>query len=298
MNAETRVFDAHGFAFVVASPLDGVTELFDELLADMAIDASEATTVHRLEVDAVCDAPAGEPDLLDVTLDGESVYPMLRPGSLMSHVLMEMNQQAVRSSRGRGLVPLHAAAVRGGHGTVLFPGASHSGKTTLATALAARHGDRVRFVADEVSALDPADLSIRVYGKPSALRTASVQLLAPFVARLRKPAGMFEEDERFVPPSALTSAQHVVAGAPRSAAPVSAVVFPRFDESLQRSDGPHLASLTPGEVLERLMQSVLGTGPINAATFNELARVAASAAGFDLRYAHLDDVLDELTMLT
>ena len=244
-----------------------------------------------------------EPDLLAVSLDGDAVYPTLRAGSLTSHLLMEVNRRATRASARNGCIPLHAAAVSGTHGTVLFPGASHSGKTTMATAVAVRYGERVRFVADEVSALDPTDLSIGTYGKPVALRAASVQLLAPDLPRLREPASRFQEDERFVPPSALGNQPHRDAGAVSSmvttATPVSAVVFPRFGQPAEsRNPGdPHLAPLTRGEVLERMMQSVLGVGAISAATFNQLARVAASASGYELRYAHLDDVLGELAAL-
>jgi hypothetical protein len=206
-------------------------------------------------------------------------------------------------------VPIHAAAASSEHRTLLLPGASHSGKTTLATAVAAKYGHRVSFVADEVSVLDPADLSIAKYGKPVALRASSVELLADAIPLLRTPGGRFQEDERFVPPSALGVAQrdqHDQTGnssasgqEPSAAKPVGAVVFPQFADTGESRPaiGRALVPLTPGATLERLTRSVLGVGPISAATFNELARVASSATGYELRYAHLDDVLGELAEL-
>lgn len=298
--AETRVFDAHGFTFRIASSIEGVTALFDDLLVDMIAKPADASWVHRFDIRRADATNDTEPDLLAVSLDDEAVYPTLRSGSLTSHLLMEVNRRATRSSARGGCIPLHAAAVSGTHGTVLFPGASHSGKTTLATAVAVRYGERVRFVADEVSALDPADLSIGRYGKPVALRAASVQLLAPDVPRLREGGGRFQEDERFVPPSALgDSRRRSASTVSATATPVSAVVFPRFGQPVEsrNTDDRYLVPLTRGETLERMMQSVLGVGAISAATFNELARVAASAPGYELRYVHLDDVLGELALL-
>ena len=114
----------------------------------------------------------------------------------------------------------------------MLPGASHSGKTTITTALAAAGH---RFVADEVSRLDPDDLTIAPYGKPVALRAASVELLAPSIARLRRPGSRFEIDERFVPPSELgaptddSSAALAAGGIASQPVAVAAIVFPRFD---------------------------------------------------------------------
>lgn len=296
---ESSVFDAHGFRFRIASPIADVIALFDDVLVDMVVELDDGSELHRFDIRPARGQSAAEAGLLEVSLDGDAVFPTLRAGSLTSHLLMEVNRRAAGSSARHGCIPLHAAAVSGAHGTVLFPGASHSGKTTMATAVAVRYCERVRFVADEVSALDPADLSIRMYGKPVALRAASVQLLATRLPRLRDPASRFQEDERFVPPSALGSRPHRDSGTVSSTAtPVSAVVFPQFGERDEPSTGSRrLAPLTPGEVLERLMQSVLGVGAISAATFNELARVAASASGYELRYAHLDDVIGELAQL-
>ncbi len=315
----TRVFDAHGFIFRIESPIDEVVALFDDLLVDMVAASAEASPadappVHRFDI-RPADPTNGtgdisssqasdtetETDLLVVLLDGEAIYPTLRAGNLTSHLLMEVNRRATQSSTRSGFVPLHAASVSGVDGTVLFPGTSHSGKTTVATAMAVKFGDRVRFVADEVSALDPADLSIARYGKPVALRAASVELLSADVARLRAPAGRFQHDERFVPPSALGGASRAGSGEASKTMPlpVAAVVFPRFGQRTQPA-GPGDAQLTPlsrGATLERLMQSVLGEGAISAATFNELARVAASAPGYELNYEHLPDVLGELAAL-
>ena len=108
---------------------------------------------------------------------------------------------------------------------------------------------------------------------------------------------MYEEDERFVPPSELGSAARSVDGSTIQAMPIRSIVFPQFDVSFESPCDPLLVALTPGEVLERLMQSVLGSGPISSTTFNELARLAASARGHLLRYGRLDQALCALDAL-
>ena len=163
-------------------------------------------------------------------------------------------------------------------GAIVLPGASHSGKTTITTALAAAGH---RFVADEVSRLDPDRLTITPYGKPVALRSASVELLSPTIARLRRGGSRFEIDERFVPPSELGPT--ATGGAPGSnggiaAEPVevAAIVFPRFD-----ANGPHrFAPLGPAETLERLVQCTLGdiSTPVGVDVFRILERLVPRRA--------------------
>jgi hypothetical protein len=210
---------------------------------------------------------------------------------------MDVNARAAIACRSEHTVPLHAGTVAGAYGAVVLPGASHSGKTTVTAALAA---SGCHFVADEVSRLDPDDLTIAPYGKPVALRAASVELLAPTIARLRRPGSRFELDERFVPPSELvpptaSGATGQAAGLADEPVAVCAIVFPRFDRS-----GPHrFAPLGQAETLERLIQCTLGTAstPVGADVFRILERLARAVPGHELVYTHLPDALRELEPL-
>ena len=219
----------------------------------------------------------------------------------MSHLLMDVNARAAAACRDDATVPLHAGTAAGASGAIVLPGASHSGKTTITTALAASGH---QFVADEVSRLDPDQLTIAPYGKPVALRSASVELLAPSVARLRRPGSRFEIDERFVPPSELGSQAPVRAaegavvtssGIARQPVEVAAIVFPRYDAA-----GPHhFAPLSPAETLERLMQCTLGVASttVGADVFRTLERLVRAVPGHALVYTDLDAALDELAPL-
>ncbi len=302
---DTTTFDAHGVTFTVTSPDEAVIAAFDDLLVDFrAADAPAASGAGPVLRFTVEETPAAGNDdtWYRVTAADEVVYPSLLEGSLVSHLLMDVNARAAAACRSERTVPLHAGTVAGVRGAIVLPGASHSGKTTITTALAAAgHA----FVADEVSRLDPDELTIAPYGKPVALRAASVELLAPTIARLRRPGSRFEVDERFVPPSELGSSPARGATVPATglaagqatglaAGPVavSAIVFPRFDRA-----GPHrFAPLGQAETLERLIQCTLGTATtaIGADVFRILERLVRAVPGHELVYTDLPDALADL----
>ena len=292
---DTRTFDAHGVTFTVSSPDADVVAVFDDLLVDFGSDGvSQEPPSLRFVVEAT------RPDGTDhtwyrVTADDEVVYSSLLEGSLVSHLLMDVNARAAAACRDAATVPLHAGTVAGALGAIVLPGASHSGKTTITTALAAAGH---RFVADEVSRLDPDHLTIAPYGKPVALRSASVELLARTIARLRRPGSRFEIDERFVPPSELgpsTGGVPHTGGVAAHPVEVSAIVFPRYDAA-----GPHrFAPLGKGETLERLMQCTLGEAstPIGADVFRILEQLVRAVPAHELVYTELHAALGELSPL-
>jgi hypothetical protein len=286
---DTRTFDAHGVTFTISSPDGDVVAAFDDLLVDFGPAPSDVPPSIRYEVEAT-KAEGTDHTWYRVTADDVVVYSSLIEGSLVSHLLMDVNARAAAACRDDATVPLHAGTVAGALGAIVLPGASHSGKTTITTALAAAGH---RFVADEVSRLDPERLTIAPYGKPVALRSASVELLAPTIARLRRPGSRFEIDERFVPPSEL--ATPTTGGVAAEAVEVSAIVFPRYDAS-----GPHrFAPLGPAETLERLMQCTLGDAstPVGADVFRILEQLVRAVPGHELVYTELHAALDELSPL-
>ena len=298
---DTNTFDAHGVTFTVSSPDDAVVAVFDDLLVDLrATGASGSRPTLRFTVEET--PPEGNEDTwYRLAAGDEIVYPSLLQGSLVSHLLMDVNARAAAICRSEQTVPMHAGTVAGAHGAIVLPGASHSGKTTITTALAAAGH---RFVADEVSRLDPDELTIAPYGKPVALRAASVELLAPTIARLRRPGSRFELDERFVPPSELgspparaatASTIEYATGLASGPVAVSAIVFPSFDRA-----GPHrFAPLSQAETLERLIQCTLGTvlTPVGADVFRILERLVRAVPGHELVYTDLPDALAELEPL-
>jgi hypothetical protein len=169
-------------------------------------------------------------------------------------------------------------------GAIVLAGASHSGKSTLAAAVSLVGGERTAFLADEMTALDPAELVVTPYGKPAALRSPALDLLAPLVRRLQQPGSRFERDERFVPPSEL-------GGRSATRTRVAAIVFPRFTDP--RSAGApaesslpvaQLANVGPGEALTRLMRLTLANDSVGNATFRSLERLVRQVTAYDLTF--------------
>jgi energy-coupling factor transporter ATP-binding protein EcfA2 len=281
----SRPFDALGFDFAIESPDTELIAAFDDLLGDLS-GATNSESTHLFDLRPT---PTEEPRY-DVTLDGESLYQSLVEDATVSHVLIEVNRRVATSCHQRGMIPLHAATVATveGHAMVLA-GASHSGKTTLATALAVTADAEHVVVADEVSALDPGALTIERYGKPVALRSSAVALLTPHVARFAVPHGRFERTERFVPPSQL-GRPRAVADAPMPAPVVTTVVFPSFSPG----SPPALVALRPSDALTRLMNLTLGEGTNTIRAFRALEQLVRQTDAYEITHSNALDAAELL----
>ncbi len=239
---------------------------------------TESTSNH-------CRTPTAASRWFTVRFDGVTVHATLIEGSLVSHVLMAINQRVAAAVRSSGSIPLHASSVAGTQGALVLAGASQSGKTTLAAALAVT-GQQVEFLADEVSAIDPTELTIAAYGKPAALRMPGRALLAPYVERLRRDGTRYETDERFVPPSEL-GARLI------TPARLATIVFPRFEANTAGS-GIELASVGPADALTRLVHLTLGSEPVDVGTFRSLEHLVRTVEAIEVRYADAIGAAEQL----
>ncbi len=291
----TRPFGAQGVTFTITSANADVVTVFDDVLVDLAPAGDATDADHRIDIDPI---PSLDLDVDTITyrvrLDGEPVHDVLSEGFVVSHVLMEINRRVTEKVWSNGSIALHASVVAEPNGAVVLAGASHSGKTTLASALALSGNGEFTFLADEVCALEPIGLTVAPYGKPVALRPTGADLLAPQIERLWRAGTRFERDERFVPPRELGG---------RAIAPsrVSAIVFPNYLASLdvEFETRPVLESKAVGPVdaLSRLMRLTLGTRPLDADTFRALERLVRSVPIFDLDYGNAVEAAHHITDL-
>lgn len=83
------------------------------------------------------------------------------------HDLDHLNDDAARRALAQGRVPLHAAAVERAGRVVALCGPSGAGKSTLA---AAGVIGGLRYVADEIVAVDPLTLDVTTFHRPIGLR--------------------------------------------------------------------------------------------------------------------------------
>ena len=296
----TDTFAAHGVTFRISSPHPEVAAVFADLLGDMrsgehsthsALNESGCEAELLIEI-AASDATEAAVPAYRVLFDDAPVYETLTEGSVVSHVVMEINQRASTAAWSQGLIPMHASTVAGPSGAIMLAGASHSGKTTLAVALALAGPNPVAVAADEVSALEPANLLVVPYGKPAALRRPGIDLLAPRVDRLRGAGSRFERDERFVPLSELAHP----ASTSRPVTPLNAIIFPRFEPQPLPGAATRLVAVRPVDALARLMQLTLGSEPGGVGAFRTLERLVREMPAHDLTYSDAFDAVDHLAI--
>ena len=105
----TAAFEAHGFTFRIASSDADIVAAFDEFLVDMRVDNDDVD--HCIDIEPT--SPADGALRVRVRFDDEPLHESLAQGSLISHVLMELNRRVASTIRENGSVALHASTVTG-----------------------------------------------------------------------------------------------------------------------------------------------------------------------------------------
>ena len=210
------------------------------------------------------DAPAG---LLTARRDATTLYVGDEPADA-ARALMECATEVIAEDATGGLL-LHAAAVRGPFGTLLLPGATGAGKTTLTAYLVDRYG--LRYLTDELTFL-PADgaavkglrrpLNVKASGRAlveGLARRGWTSLSSPVVALVRPPESATDDDGD---------------GTAR------VIVFPRYranaDVNLQPLSAADCALRLPGALVNARNLSDRGIGGVIA--------LARQASAFTLEY--------------
>ncbi len=257
---ESSVFDAHGFRFRIASPIDGVTAVFDDVLVDMVVEPDDGSDLHRFDIRPargherrrnrpprgvarrgrrVPDTPRGEPDL--ASADG---------GQPSSHRVECPSRVHTAPRCGR----VGRAGHRAVPGCVALgqddDGNRSGGEVLRAGALRGRRGVGARPGR-------PVDPDVRQAGCASCCLGAAARDPSPTTSRPCQPvpggrtvraAERTRQHGRTAIPATVSS----------TATPVSAVVFPQFGERAEPSTGGRrLAPLTP----RRSARTVDAVGP-------------------------------------
>ena len=108
---DTSTFDAHGVTFTISSPDADVVAVFDDLLIDFVPSGTpQVPPSIRFTVEATL-PDRSDPTWYRVTAGDDVVYTSLLEGSLVSHLLMDVNARAAAACRDAGTVPVHAGTV-------------------------------------------------------------------------------------------------------------------------------------------------------------------------------------------
>ena len=149
-----------------------------------------------------------------LSLDDQPLATVADAATAVDWLIWHVNRQVVAEHRHRSLL-VHGAAVAVDGGATVLPGRSGAGKTTLTAALVAAGAD---YLTDEIAVLDTEARWIRPYPKPLTVKAGSWPTIAALTGQ-RGPSGTGAWQ---LPPDRLRP------GAVGTAAPVTAVVVPRF----------------------------------------------------------------------
>lgn len=144
------------------------------------------------------------------------------------------------------LMYIHAGVVGTGDSCVLLPAAPGSGKSSLTAALVHRG---FRYFSDEVALIEPATFHVPPMPLAMAIKSTGWDLMARYHPGIESLPIHVRNDAkvlRYVPPPAYAAGQ--------TAAPVSHIIFPRYEK-----DAPtRLTPVPRAESLGRLMGECLG----------------------------------------
>lgn len=263
--AEVPSFRAVGVTFTVAAAHRDVrAHLLEVLHAFRA-------PVDPARVYTVLDRVEGTRREFELHLDDHHLMSSTSASEVVRDLVRSLNREVVSASP--ELVFLHASAVELGGAAAIFPASMESGKTTLAAGLT-RAG--LRYVTDELVAVDPAGMVIRPYPKPFSLDPGSWPLFAE--ARPAAPDELLDIQWQ-VPPSAF---------GPESVAPEcrpGVVVFPRYEQGVETA----LYPMSPAEAMMTLAGNALNLRESGATGARTLAEIADRCPAYRLDVGDLDD---------
>lgn len=257
-------FRALGLSFTVAIGDDDVRAHVEQILAPLR-DHCEPGRVYSVLDRA--DAGGREYEL---HLDDHHLMTTTSASHVVRDLVRSVNREAVVASP--ELVFLHASAVEHQGVAAIFPAAQDSGKTTLAAGLT-RAG--LRYVSDELVAIEPESLVVRPYPKPMSFDPGSWPLF-PEV----RPAA----------PDHLLDLQWQVTPAAFGADAIAAncrpgfVVFPLYEQGVVTS----LRAIGPAEALMSLAGNALNLRELGAVGAAALASVADRCPAYRLAVGDLD----------
>ena len=236
------------------------------------------TTAMATSFSALLARPVSGHDVCELNLDAsgqrspsELSNQLVTDAPPLQVALAELTGFALANSP---LLCVHAGVVAGPHGTIVIPGESGHGKTTLTAALVQAGAG---YLSDEVLALDRSSAAVIPFPRPLALDGRSLKLLG-----LAEPvAASF--GETLIDPARLGSL-----GIP---APVSDIVLSRRSDVAQS-----LQPSTRGQAVRELLKHSFNHYSDPQSSFELVVRVARSARVWFLDFHNAVDAATELTI--
>jgi hypothetical protein len=191
----------------------------------------------------------------------------LFPASILTYAAWDIPTQAHRNAPDFLLV--HSGSVRFDGGSMLLPGSTGAGKSTL-TAMLLERGSS--YLSDELGAIDPVTSRIYPFPKRISLKFGSLKFFPGLEERLEDRAILPpSQEERFVPPE-------IFGAKVAEPAPLRWVVFP----GPEREGAPRLSPIAKAEATELLARNALNLYRFQDRGLILLSRVMREAEGYRL----------------
>lgn len=244
-------------------------------------DPAASSELHRFDV-AQRGAGHDRPTHYVVSFDNEVLFELPSRDGLLSLLASFINHQAAAVSSRYLLI--HAAAVVGPPGTIVIPGSSRAGKSTLAAALVLDGWD---YVTDEYVALNIESGTIVAYPRP-----LSLDLAGPILLRTPKLAG--DQLRALCTGVAPISASALRHGVETEPAAITSIIVPD-----RRTEVPvGSTEMSIGDAVTSLAGNTLNMAGHGQRGLEALTGVAARARLVKLTYSDLDEAVAAVRQLS
>lgn len=181
------------------------------------------------------------------------------------------------------LLYVHAGVVGMGETCILLPAAAGSGKSSLTAALTHKG---FRYFSDEVALIERNTFRVPPVPLAICVKRTGWDVIARYYPEIRGLINHERMDDkvvRYVPPPA--------AAIQRASAPVSHIIFPRYEP-----EGPtKLKPVKRSEALRRLLDECLASKSLDRESVTELIRWIEGIDCYELTFSSLDQAIELVT---
>ena len=247
-----------------------------DLLAFLFSDLSEETDHKSNATFLIEKEEASAHDNWKLSRDGESLFTGECIAGLGVMLMGDVLFRLICDNR-KGLA-IHAGLVSDGNGSILIPGVSGSGKTSVTTWLVT-YG--MRYHTDELVTIDLATGAAKAFTRPLNVKTCGMSAIQSIIDldAIRDQLRISRE---------VTMIPHRLVNPDFNAdfPGISRIIFPSY---ISDSD-PELVKLTGAEAGLELMRSNVIARNLPAHGFNEIIRLVRNIPAYRVHYRHYDDL--------
>ncbi len=247
-----------------------------DLLAFLFSDLSEETSRKSKATFLIEKEEAPGHENWKLSRDGESLFTGECIAGLGVMLLGDVLFQLICDNRQR--LAIHAGLVSDDNGSILIPGVSGSGKTSVTTWLLTCG---MRYHTDELVTIDLETGAAKAFTRPLNVKTRGVSAIRSIVD-----LDAAREQLRISPEVTMIPHRLVNPDFKADFPGIRCIIFPAY----VRDSAPELVKLTGAEAGLELMRSNVIARNLPAHGFNDITRLARDIPAYRVHYRHYDDL--------